>query len=715
MSSCSRHASKEAVGTCINCGKLVCEACRKDIDGKSYCPVCLEKFFTAAQVKSDQASSTVPSATELAPLPVEKDKIEAAPVVQAEKAVEPATLPGKPRPAPEKKGIVQPGASQPVSNLWWLLPVFLAWVGGLAAWLATRDKEAKKARNMLFTGLGMTVIQGVIVFVLIFTLLGPAFKGVISTITSPPVNGTGQTTTSDGVKNWNSGKISTGQTVQLASTNIEAAGGSIKVEKSGEELNGLEISVPEGAYSDSRPFSISYAPITGNTFPGFHPISPLIKIDNGGGLANKMMAVKIPVKVPEGNSVAAFYIDEKTNSLQAMQTLALDQDSITVGAMHFSEIGVGTQPPALKPIETQFQPGLDDWPIPNSCSYLTPAGECGGLCISALWYYWKVFLPLQGQEERVPHLHNLLDNNGNKPPTPGFWQDDSLSYRFVCAVQENFQPGLYMGDIYRNQPTDDGTVWSNLAAAMGSEHEPQLLLLDKTGTSDATYGHAVIAYGLQQIDANNGMVNIADPSYHGEKDRVIRYVNGRFQPYRSCPTSDDCGDTYKLDKVLFAEKNMSLRWAGVEDLWPQVMDGTIGNKPVGPNRQKFPEYSLTILDSKGNKQPLAESLKAEDKLFSIVVESPDGAQLFADVFRDQQQESANADKQYELKPGKNHLGILIQGNLDGYPRYVDFQYVDIFYGEATVKIISPARFPRRMKSRLPVMTCSSASRILISK
>lgn len=42
---------------------------------------------------------------------------------------------------------------RPVGWAWWLLPIFLGWLGGLIAWLATKDRDVKNARNMLIAGI----------------------------------------------------------------------------------------------------------------------------------------------------------------------------------------------------------------------------------------------------------------------------------------------------------------------------------------------------------------------------------------------------------------------------------------------------------------------------------------------------------------------------------------------------------------------------------
>jgi len=46
-----------------------------------------------------------------------------------------------------------------VSGAWWLLPIFMGWLGGLIAWLINREDDPQKARAMLITGI---VISGAI-------------------------------------------------------------------------------------------------------------------------------------------------------------------------------------------------------------------------------------------------------------------------------------------------------------------------------------------------------------------------------------------------------------------------------------------------------------------------------------------------------------------------------------------------------------------------
>ena len=45
-----------------------------------------------------------------------------------------------------------------VSGAWWLLPIFMGWLGGLIAWLVNRDVDARRARQMLITGIAISAL-----------------------------------------------------------------------------------------------------------------------------------------------------------------------------------------------------------------------------------------------------------------------------------------------------------------------------------------------------------------------------------------------------------------------------------------------------------------------------------------------------------------------------------------------------------------------------
>ncbi len=61
--------------------------------------------------------------------------------------------------------VANPTPRRQVSGAWWLLPIFMGWLGGLIAWLVNRDLDPDKARLMLITGIAVSVLL-VVVFVL---------------------------------------------------------------------------------------------------------------------------------------------------------------------------------------------------------------------------------------------------------------------------------------------------------------------------------------------------------------------------------------------------------------------------------------------------------------------------------------------------------------------------------------------------------------------
>jgi hypothetical protein len=50
-----------------------------------------------------------------------------------------------------------------VSGAWWLLPIFMGWLGGVIAWLVNRDVDPQRARAMLITGIVISAVLAVLV------------------------------------------------------------------------------------------------------------------------------------------------------------------------------------------------------------------------------------------------------------------------------------------------------------------------------------------------------------------------------------------------------------------------------------------------------------------------------------------------------------------------------------------------------------------------
>jgi uncharacterized membrane protein len=53
-----------------------------------------------------------------------------------------------------------------VSGAWWLLPIFMGWLGGLIAWLVNKDVDPQRARAMLVTGIVMSLALVILIVTL---------------------------------------------------------------------------------------------------------------------------------------------------------------------------------------------------------------------------------------------------------------------------------------------------------------------------------------------------------------------------------------------------------------------------------------------------------------------------------------------------------------------------------------------------------------------
>ena len=61
MSTCYVHNEVEAVGTCVGCGKFICENCKTEIKGKYYCKKCIEELFEENQRKMEKLEDNTKS------------------------------------------------------------------------------------------------------------------------------------------------------------------------------------------------------------------------------------------------------------------------------------------------------------------------------------------------------------------------------------------------------------------------------------------------------------------------------------------------------------------------------------------------------------------------------------------------------------------------------------------------------------------------------
>src|SRR6266581_2862511 len=62
-------------------------------------------------------------------------------------------------------------AAQHVSGAWYLVPLFFGIIGGILAWAVNKDKDPKRARNLLIFGLLWTFVPIIIIGIAVFYTL----------------------------------------------------------------------------------------------------------------------------------------------------------------------------------------------------------------------------------------------------------------------------------------------------------------------------------------------------------------------------------------------------------------------------------------------------------------------------------------------------------------------------------------------------------------
>jgi hypothetical protein len=465
---------------------------------------------------------------------------------------------------------------------------------------------------------------------------------------SPPVSGVGVT-----------GTIKTGSAVTLSDTKIEPSGGTITVNKPGDPLNGMKITIPAGAYTAGKQFKVSYAPVESQTFgKDFNPITPLITVNNGGEYAGDVIEVKVPVKVPAGSFAMGFMYDPVSQKLEGMTTISRDADSITLATMHFSSFVLSSiaETALQSDVDSGFRPGVDDWKLPNEGSAITPNGNCSGMSNSAMWYY------LTKPDGKNAHLYGRYDNNGNQPATPDFWRDDSLAYRFVSVCQHD-DLGTYQDWLYTKlrdlRGYDDALNFSLFAYSMKMTGEPQYVYV-----ADNLSSHAMVIYRIK-----DGRLYIADPNFKGDTERKITFSGGKFTPYSGVKV---------YNRIGYMAKSVSSDWNKIAQRWTEFKNKTIGKEEF-PLLKKWeglyytysgwwtgPTYLIT------DWQLMKEGVVFTSNKVGFMAGSSEEV-VRPLTFRDSVPLPWDNKMMVELKPGANLLGFEILSN----DEYVDFQYYNV--------------------------------------
>src|SRR5580704_9441997 len=126
----------------------------------------------------------------------------------------------------------------------------------------------------------------------------------------------------------------------LSKGSIPSSGGTITVNKPGDPLNGLTMTVSSGAFSGT--LNIVIGSSTNKNLPtanGIVPISPVVHVTGGAGYANGVITFKIPATVATNTFPVVVLYDSATKAIEPMTTIAYDGTSVTAITGHLSQPG----------------------------------------------------------------------------------------------------------------------------------------------------------------------------------------------------------------------------------------------------------------------------------------------------------------------------------------------------------------------------------------
>ena len=332
---------------------------------------------------------------------------------------------------------------------------------------------------------------------------------------------------------------------------ISQGGGTLTYTKAGDPLNGLTITVPAAAYPTATTWTVTTDSSGLPTLPsGFSQVGPTLVIGNGQDFADSVMTLTMPMRLAPNETVAPFYFDPVSKTLEGIPLVAGTDSSVTLATKHFTAdemvipgTGVSlsgvrrslrasfgsvsivwvrtTTAQLVGTWSSTFLPGVDDWEFVNYGDYISPAGDCEGMSITAMFYHYY-FHP-SGGGGGLYHKYDVSLAN--------LW-DNVQGIRFAGSVQGDFDArwaaGISQVAALIAQGTAHGTPTKFLTSTwilltLKLTQQPVLM-----GLYGPAGGHAVVAYAAT-FDGTNTQVLFADPNRPGMV-RTMAFANGLLDP-----------------------------------------------------------------------------------------------------------------------------------------------------------------------------------------
>jgi hypothetical protein len=372
------------------------------------------------------------------------------------------------------------------------------------------------------------------------------------------------------------------------------------------------------------------------------------------------MTLTIPIQINADEIAMAFLYDSAGGKLEGLTVVDQDATSITVATRHFSDTVVQRYNRSTlfaDPYDTQFKPGVDDWPFDDQGTYITPNCPCGAICLTELYYFIE-----RRRAGGAPALRNAYDSSTLPADlkTPGFTLDDDDGLWITSATaargieattqMEYFEKLLSEGWSFTQESRQ---LYATLAA-MRETNEPQYLSIRLAGE---TRPHAVLAYQW-----SGDRLFVADPSIPGQRrDMVFDFGLDRF---------DHLYSTLAFESMLYVGKTTVGRWSALRQLFSDADGGTL----TGPNAG-FPSLNYKIIELDASDQPTGlihyldlnqpSEVTVNSSRVQVMVEVPSDFQKRVNAYRfGTAPEKLSNPSLFTLRTGDNILGFHVEGYLD---------------------------------------------------
>jgi len=485
--------------------------------------------------------------------------------------------------------------------------------------------------------------------------------------------------------------LKTGDRVAIGAGQVAAGGGELVVSGTNGPLDGLALEVPSGSYEQTVTFDLAYQPIEGFDAPeGVDVLTPLIHLDaSTPEHSSSLIALTVPVDVPEGHFASLFIYDEATHALKGLPTLEESDGTLTMLGTHFCPIvalsapyerliASGKKVPGnldeLK-VPTRFRPERDMWNLVNAGSSAAPGGYCRGMSLSSLYYY-----TVEGGIQGTPLFESEYDNGlPEGTATPGFWQDARFAIQ-LCSVASNLGTTREAGSVEDalatriglltpgRQPTNQQRQFYMTALALYVTGAPQLLGVH---SSTGGGGHSLLCYG---VDGHS--LSIADPNYPGKRDITMEFKDERLGPYRSAQNAKDIasGRYVDYDRVYYEGDISFFTLPKLQRYWTDYEAGGLDSH--------FPRYTVRVteLDENG----AAGEAYSLDVLSGVTTDAPRlrfdleaGVESRLTLSRYGNPPSAVTGNLLDPEPGDSYVGFLVEQKTAFGWEWADFNWVRV--------------------------------------